>query len=552
MPRVEGVSLDYELMPKAAPAPAPAPTPPPEPSHEPPAPPVPEPAEPEVPPAKPEAPEPEEKQPKRKATEKPEKSTVGTDPSRVAENAQELILNRILGRKPKEAEAEGEAAEGEEPAEGDKKKPKKEKAKPAKEPKAPAKAPSLYEPEEESTEAPPEPRPANKPRIPRGEDIAKATAAAVGEVLRDRERPQPGEQPPSAPVPREWQELATEAEIAARLHPDRYEGRNLRGEVMGFVRERGDYEKGWKKEHPGEKFDWQDEDHQAWIDEHAVDVDSDHLDEAHQALTEARIAERVRTEMEKKYEPVIQESQRRAVMEKHGSEIQSALFSAAEQVVRGLRPDLAEDEDAFSEFIRDPETVKAELSKDPIDEEVGAATIGEAIRFLDAAGRFQFGAIGPNAPEAFELRDRLYAMESEIAGLPVEKRPVLPDGRTFLPQSDYANKRDKSDYYSVFDWPALKHLIPLRAKNLARRHKAEMEKRIEKVAKARGFSNGAHPKAGDGNQNGSGSRPESSRKPAGPSLAAASTTNKPGREDGSSMVRGLPRAVWEKIGGKFM
>lgn len=120
----------------------------------------------------------------------------------------------------------------------------------------------------------PAPKPAPKPEPvapaePDYEAIAAAAARGVGEALKPKEPAKEAAPSEDAFLDEEGRELLPTLRKMEEMHPERYKG--LTGKYIANSKAVSEYQAKWEKEHEGETFDPEAEEHNAFYAKHTVD-----------------------------------------------------------------------------------------------------------------------------------------------------------------------------------------------------------------------------------------------------------------------------------------
>lgn len=463
-----------------------------------------------------------------------------------AKEASMMLLDRLLGEEKKAEEQKTE----ETPKQEEKPKPAKKTEKKV-EAKEPPKQETQTEHADETTEE--EERPEPKPRRSRltsekvAELTSKAAAEAAAETIRQIEEQkrvtaeraaQEAARASEIPIPDEAKEEVERLREVQRLHPEQYRGRDLAREFLeGFKKER-DYERKWRKENPGVDFSWDDDEHKDFIEDNSIEVDERHLKEADRSILKEQAIREAEERFAKRYGSDIEEV-RRAKAEAQLAPIRQQVDQmASKSLLEAVRPDLVETFDA------DPAKVIEDIKNDPIAMEAVQTVEQWSLPALDAAVRVLNNPSGysEKSREVQTLVSAAMRVESILASVPREERPVTEDGRKFASLRDYANMpaSQRSKYYTIQDEQLVPQLIIKTAQYEASRLKSDMEKKAEAYAKRMGFTKSVS----DSSQK---PTPKATPAPSAPSVRAQPNTKKDDKSDDTS-INGVPKGFWESIG----
>lgn len=475
-----------------------------------------------------------------------------TDTAAMDEAAKEaslMLLDKILGEEnqPKTDEAKTEDKPKPEAKVSKPKEEKPAKAKPATTTTKPAEKPAVEPETDDEPEAKPTPRrrPLTSEKIT--EVASKAAAQATAETLRQLEenrlraeqaRQAQAAQQAEEDVPETLKEDVERLREVQKLHASEYKGRDLAKEFLESSKRESDYERKWRKENPGRQFNWDDPEHEEFIDTNAIEVDEDHLKEADRSILKEQAIREAEERFAQKYGRDIEEVRRSRAEAQLAPIRQQVDHAATTSLLEAIRPDLVE------EYGKDRNKVVEEIKNDPIAMEAVTAVEQWSMPALDAAVRVLNNptAYSVKSPEVQFLAQAAMRVENVIASVPREDRPVTEDGRRFATLRDYNNMpaSQRSKYYTVQDEDLVPQLIIKAAAHEASVIKSNLEKKAESFAKRMGFvkqeSNSSQKPAA-----------KSSSSPSAPSVKAMPNTPVDSPSE-SSTVNGLPKSFWESIG----
>ena len=410
-----------------------------------------------------------------------------------AKEASMMLLNRVIDEEQAQAQKVAQKAAEEKPAE---EKPQAEK----KSPKPKEKAKAKEEPKAEEADPEPEEKPEEKPapRLKRNrvnpkevaELAAKSAAEAAAETMRQLEeqraaREEKASAKPELDIPDDLSEDVERLKEVQRLHAKDYKGRDLVAELLESTKREREYEKKWRRENPGQEFDWSDEEHARFAQDNAVEVDEDHLKEAEKSLIKEAAIREAEERFAKKYGQDIEEIRRQKVEAELAPVRRQVDVAASKGLLEAVRPDLVE------QFDNDPKAVVEAIKEDPIAAEAVSAVERWSLPALDAAVRVINNPSGytEKSKEVQMLAKAALHVDRLIATVEPENRPVAEDGRRFSTLKDYQQMpaHRRAQYYTVQDETLIIPLMVKAAQLEASRTKEALEKRAEAYAKRMGF-----------------------------------------------------------------
>lgn len=278
--------------------------------------------------------------------------------------------------------------------------------------------------------------------------------------------------------------------------PDRYKG--ITQKYLKSLGDIQDYVKTWTKDNPGEKFNTDDEQHDAFFERVEPQVDEDDWVDAKANIRAREISSKAIAPVNEKLEEMEKERAR-----------QNLEPMVRQKQVESVHLLLNEFEPAIIEAIRKPDGLKELAEKDPITaailgrmaQNVGSLA-GEIVRLEDPKAGINFD---PKNDLHLELADFIIGQERRIAALPPEER--THEGRMFVgrQQRMALPPEERTGYWYL----TADHVIYLLAQKYAQEAKkirdAEIVK-FNKTAELMGYKKIEGGKSTAGN--GSGTQPE--------------------------------------------
>lgn len=189
--------------------------------------------------------------------------------------------------------------------------------------------PPKPEPKVEPKEPKPEPKPRRRspaPRPPSVADIGKAVGEAVREAIQPKveKKDEPASKLDEGLDDDEKETLRVLQEMAT-LNPDKH--KELPGKFATGQRELRKYEKQWEKEHPGEDFKIDAEEHAEFLEKHNPEWSDGDFTKAERSL----IKKEVKDEVSKEFQPKLSEIQQREREREAAPVIHNEAIAAAKQ-----------------------------------------------------------------------------------------------------------------------------------------------------------------------------------------------------------------------------
>lgn len=253
----------------------------------------------------------------------------------VRQTGASFIADRLL----KQNQADREAREAA------KKKPEpKAEEKPAAEEKQEQKAAELEEKAEEKQAEPKGGfRRSKAPKPISAADIARTAAKAAAEAVQKvQSKPDPKpRRSAELQLPEEFAEQRDVFEVLAEQFPEKYgskASKRIDEQLQEFAAKKSAYEKQWRKDHPGEEFDLDSDDHAEFIETHYPDIDPDEVKKA-KVLAADRAVE---SKVEQRVAPLRREMQAKEAVQKLAPVAQRNGDLVIKNAVKEVAPELAE------------------------------------------------------------------------------------------------------------------------------------------------------------------------------------------------------------------
>lgn len=226
-----------------------------------------------------------------------------------------------------------------------------------------------------------------------------------------------------------------------------YKGRDLAGETLAFWKAEGDYISAWRKDHPGEEFDAQSEDHRQFYKENEPKVRDDEIVLARTEMSEQRTNSKVE-ESRKEQEQFRREKEAEKAIAKAAPLIETSAANATLELIKSIP--------GFDKIVE-----AAGLTKESIQEleETNPAAFG----FLDAEApglklaiaelekmrnlgqhyeAYQIGSVklpsGAKINPQAEVLETALDLEQSIVALPADQQ--IASGRRFVTRDERSQR----------------------------------------------------------------------------------------------------------------
>lgn len=346
-------------------------------------------------------------------------------------------------------------------------------------------------PEVPTVEEPPTPEPkATKVKKRRDVDplelASRAGAAAAQELISRQPAPAPKAEPvtPAPPpdeVPAKYARKLVILEQMAADNPERYG--SIVSDFKRSIRRVDEYQSQWERNNPGRKFDPDADEHNAFFDVNDIDYEDSDYAEAVVAVRTKPLAEKA-AQADKLAEKLdaIERKEKQRAMEPG---LQQVRTSAAADTVKLVDP-------AILDHAKTPESLKAYIDGNPEEADIvlghaqmAGELVAEGARILDGG---ELNDKSPATQEFFRLKNDL---EQRIKAQPVDDQ-YDERGRRFVTWQEWvtlsAKDSDSVSKYWFLGKAELSKLIPHEAAQIAKAKVKEMEERLERYAKARGYT----------------------------------------------------------------
>lgn len=316
-------------------------------------------------------------------------------------------------------------------------------------------------------------------------ELIEASSAAGARAAIEALKPKV-ELPKSAPLtpdqfaqnlPEDWAEDAETYLEMSRIMPDKYA--ELPRKLMDYAKIEEQYISKWQREHPGERFDPEADEHEAWYDENTPDFDTKDFKKAERSIIRREVA----SEIEGEFKPQIEELKASRKAQEVQPVIVKESMTALAEILAGVKED-------YAELAGKPEELSKLQETDPVGAEVAAQVAERTLPLVRAAIALHTGTESYNQhnPAHGEVYQLILQAEERLARIPPSER-LDPENRQFLRREEYVklSKHEQARYWYIGQ-PEILEIINGRARALSEKLYQTEQKKLESWAKARGYN----------------------------------------------------------------
>lgn len=279
-------------------------------------------------------------------------------------------------------------------------------------------------------------------------EIARATGEEIGRQMAKAAQPiTPQATPAKASEPELPEEFRSDAAVfeeMARLDPKRYG--NIKRELAQYAQAETDYIAKWEKEHDGETFDGDADEHDAFYNKIRPNYDQKDFKAAEKSLLKNEVRNEVRKEVSEEIRTREVESERRR--EKAAQiqpEVDRLMIATLGDMIREVDPD-------NGELAKDWASMQTLDEKNPLLADVMVAVHNETKPAILSTMRLFRSVEAPDANNPVHQRvfNLIENAEQRISQLPIKQR-YDEEGRLFATQSDYSkmSTADKAKHWYI-------------------------------------------------------------------------------------------------------
>jgi hypothetical protein len=315
---------------------------------------------------------------------------------------------------------------------------------------------------------------------------ARAGAETISRIEKERTK-QAETTADTFKPPKEYTEQYAAFKVMAKAKPDKYGG--LVEDFKTFVKQEEDYIKQWKRDHPGEAWNGEADEHNDFYQKATPTYEDSDLRRAEINLELGETKKEIRREVLEEVTPKLKELddlKRNETLRELQPAIATAERTAMGSILKAIDP-------AYEKFTEPAELVKLK-DEDPMGFDIAIQVASDALPFVSEVTRlFQSkGAIQASNDNPLHKYIFNYAakMQELIAALPAEDQ--LRDGKKFSTWNNFyaMTPAQQANHWTVTDQDLIERKM-LDAAEIARERFANEDKKLSGWAKRKGMSNGS-------------------------------------------------------------
>lgn len=313
----------------------------------------------------------------------------------------------------------------------------------------------------------------------------RAAGVAIERIEKERakvEKPVAEEFKP----PKEYTEQYAAFKVMAKAKPDKYG--NLPKDFERFVKEEEDYIRQWKRDHQGEAWNGEADEHNDFYAKATPVYDDGDLRRAEINLELGETKKEIRREVLEEVQPRLKELddlKRNETIRELQPAIAAVEKSAMGSILKAIDP-------AYEKFTEPAELVKLK-DEDPMGFDIAIQVASDALPFVSEVTRLwkSKGAVKAeeNNPLHRYIHDYAGKMMEMIKALPAEEQ--LRDGKKFATWQEFnaLTQAQQANHWTVTEQDLIERKM-LDAQEIARERFANEDKKLSSWAKRKGMTNG--------------------------------------------------------------
>lgn len=314
---------------------------------------------------------------------------------------------------------------------------------------------------------------------------ARASAETITRIEKERTKADDKQAEDFKP-PKEYTEKYAAFKLMAKAKPDKYE--KLLEEFKAFVKEEDTYIKQWKRDHQGEAWNGEADEHNDFYQRVTPSYDEGDLRRAEINLELGETKKEIRKEVLDEFEPKLKELDELKLKETMRSlqpVIDSAERMAMGSILKAINPN-------FEKFVEPAELVKLK-DEDPVAFDSAMAAATDAVPFVAEVTRLWKGNGAIKAQSDNPAHQYIFAygtkMGELIKALPPEDQ--IRDGKKFATWDEFNQLSDakKGQYWTISDQDLIERKL-LDAQQIAKERFATDNKKHQQWAKREGLTAG--------------------------------------------------------------
>lgn len=347
------------------------------------------------------------------------------------------------------------------------------------------------------------------------EKLVETTVKSTAKALKDNEKST--ERKPIDDVPQsrrsEWESIS-KAEESGSAH------KGAAQTALNFFNAEAEYVKDWMDKHPGEKFSADDEEHDAWYENHEPAWMEKAVDDGSHLIEREKLRKEIRDDLEKEVVTPLKQQLSKTEMREVERTVERVAPTTINQgiamAVNAMNPDL------LKEGVKIPET-------DPVAHDV-LLRVGPKIAHETQAALMLFATRGESMSPKDPLFQKIVSTSAQLEADILEtseKDRTTPDGRTFVKLDEWAGMTEAQQ---AKHWTVTGDIVAMQLANEsaeeAKKLYASENERLQKLAKSRGWTIPETVQKGEEKKKTEEEdESETNGKPRSPSTAAQTTIN---------------------------
>jgi hypothetical protein len=314
----------------------------------------------------------------------------------------------------------------------------------------------------------------------------RAAGVAIERIEKEKAKTEK-EKPDEFKPPKDYVQQYEAFKVMAKAKPEQYGG--LVDDFKRFVKEEEDYIKQWKRDHPGEPWNGEDEQHNEFYQKATPTYEDADLRRAEINLELGETKKEIRREVLEEVTPKLKELddlKRNETLRELQPAITTAEKAAMGSILKAIDP-------TYEKFTEPAELVKLK-DEDPMGFDIAIQVASDALPFVSEVTRLwkSKGAVKAeeNNPLHRYIHDYASKMMDLISALPAEEQ--LRDGKKFSTWNNFSKltPAEQEKHWTITDQDLIERKM-LDAQEIARERFANEDKKLTSWAKRKGMTNGS-------------------------------------------------------------
>jgi len=314
----------------------------------------------------------------------------------------------------------------------------------------------------------------------------RAAGVAIERIEKEKAKAEK-EKPEEFKPPKDYVQQYEAFKVMAKAKPDKYGG--LVDDFKKFVKEEEDYIKQWKRDHPGEPWNGEADEHNEFYQKATPTYEDADLRRAEINLELGETKTQIRKEVLDEVQPKLKELddlKRNETLRELQPTIASAEKSAMGSILKAIDP-------AYEKFTEPSELAKLK-DEDPMGFDIAIQVASDALPFVSEVTRLwkSKGAVKAeeNNPLHRYIHDYASKMMDLISALPPDEQ--LRDGKKFSTWNNFSklSPAEQEKHWTITDQDLIERKM-LDAQEIARERFVNEDKKLTSWAKRKGMTNGS-------------------------------------------------------------